>query len=48
MIMITVPSRAKSKDFGALFIGFAMGLKAWSRRLRRLRSTFDFASPVSE
>jgi hypothetical protein len=47
MIMITMSPGAKSRNFGALFIDFAMGLKAWSRRLRRLRYTLDFASPVS-
>ena len=48
MSTITTSPRAKSRDFGALFIGFAMGLKAWSRRLRRLRYSFDFASLFSE
>jgi len=46
MMMITMSPRAKSKDFAALFIGLAMGPKAWSGRLRRLRYTLDFASPV--
>jgi hypothetical protein len=48
MSMITMSPGEKSRDFGALFIGLAMGLKARSRRLRRLRYSFDFASLFSE
>jgi hypothetical protein len=48
MSMTSTSSRAKSRDPGALLIGFATGLKAWLRRLRRLRCSFDFASLRSE
>ena len=41
MSMTTASSRAKSRDSVALSIGFAAGLKAWPRRLRRLRCSFD-------
>jgi hypothetical protein len=40
MSVTTASSRAKSRDPVALSIGFAAGLKAWPRRLRR-RCSFD-------
>ena len=43
-------SEAESKDPAALPTGIATGLKAWPRRLRRLRCSLDFAPndrPVS-
>jgi hypothetical protein len=39
---------AKSAGPSASLIRFATGLKAWPRRLRRLRCSFDFTSLRSE